>query len=84
MFTAITVSVARFSAAALVATLVCLPGSASAQEWAQKMFSVTSHNFGTVAKGSKAEYRFTFRNLYKEDVHVSGVRTSCGCTTPTV
>ena len=84
MFTARTVSVARFSAAALVATLVCLPGSASAQEWAQKMFSVTSHNFGTVAKGSKAEYRFTFRNLYKEDVHVSGVRTSCGCTTPTV
>ena len=24
---------------------------ASGQEWAEKMFSVTSHNFGTVAKG---------------------------------
>ena len=58
--------------------------AAPAQEWAQKMFSVTSHNFGTVARGSKTEFRFTFRNLYKEDVHVVGVRTSCGCTSPEV
>ena len=59
-------------------------GVVSAQEWATKMFPVTSHNFGTVAKGSKTEYRFEFRNLYKEDLHVAGVRTSCGCTSPTV
>ncbi len=58
--------------------------TARASEWAQKMFSVTSHNFGTVAKGSKTEFRFTFRNLYKEDLHVAGVRTSCGCTSPEV
>ena len=61
-----------------------LGGSAGAQEWARKMFPVTSHNFGTVAKGSKAEYRFVFRNLYNEDLHVAGVRTSCGCTSPTI
>lgn len=48
------------------------------------MFSETSHSFGTVAKGAKTEYRFTFRNKFKEDVHVVGVRTSCGCTTPSV
>jgi hypothetical protein len=59
-------------------------GPLAAQEWARKMFPVTSHNFGTVAKGSKTEYRFVFRNLYEEDVHVVGVRTSCGCTSPTV
>ncbi|MFO0424340.1 MAG: DUF1573 domain-containing protein [Planctomycetia bacterium] len=58
--------------------------AAGAQEWANKMFSATSHNFGTVARGSKTEFRFTFRNLYKEDVHVVGVRTSCGCTSPEV
>ncbi len=57
---------------------------ADAQEWARKMFTVTSHNFGTVAKGSKTEYRFVFRNIYNEDLHVVGVRTSCGCTSPTV
>ena len=70
------------SAAFLAAAL--LGSGASAQEWAKKMFPVTSHNFGTVAKGSKTEYRFEFRNLYKEDLHVQGVRTSCGCTSPVV
>ncbi len=58
--------------------------SVSAQEWAEKMFSVTSHNFGTVAKGSKTEFRFVYRNLYEENVHVSSVRTSCGCTQPAI
>jgi hypothetical protein len=55
-----------------------------AQEWAQKMFKVTDHDFGSVARGAKAEYRFVFENLYLEDVHIAGVRSSCGCTTPTV
>ena len=59
------------------------PGAA-AQEWATKMFSETSHNFGTVARGSKTEHRFVFRNLYKEDLHVANVRSSCGCTSPEV
>ena len=64
---------------------VALLGHAAVgQEWAKKMFPVTSHNFGTVAKGSKTEYRFTFNNPYREDVHVVGVRTSCGCTSPVV
>jgi hypothetical protein len=48
------------------------------------MFKVSEHDFGTVARGAKTEYRFVFENLYMEDVHVASVRTSCGCTTPTV
>lgn len=68
----------------LVACVVLAPGEAAAQEWARKMFAETSHNFGTVARGSKTEHRFTFRNIYKEDIHISGVRTSCGCTSPVV
>jgi len=72
-----------FAAGAL--TLAITPFNAAvAQEWANKMFSTTSHNFGTVAKGSKTEYRFVFRNIYKEELHVVGVRTSCGCTSPEV
>ncbi len=66
------------------ASLVMSAAPASAQDWARKMFPVTSHNFGTVAKGSKTDYRFEFRNLYVEDVHIVGVRSSCGCTSPTV
>jgi len=54
------------------------------QEWATKMFESTSHNFGSVARGAKAEYEFVFKNIYVEDVHVASVRTSCGCTTPVI
>jgi len=64
--------------------LASVPAPATAQEWARKMFEESNHNFGAVARGAKAEYRFTFTNLYKEDVHVSGVRSSCGCTTPQI
>jgi hypothetical protein len=70
----------------LVALLLAFVAAApaSAQEWAKKMFDETSHNFGTVARGAKTEHRFVFKNVYKEDLHVVGVRTSCGCTSPTV
>ena len=68
----------------VVVAVVLMPAEGVAQEWARKMFAETSYNFGTVARGAKTEHRFTFRNIYKEDIHISGVRTSCGCTSPVV
>jgi len=68
----------------VVLTLGCLlilAATGQAQEWATKMFTVSSHDFGTVARGAKAEFRFQFKNLYEEDLHIKGVRSSCGCTT---
>jgi hypothetical protein len=65
--------------------LICLvlaAPAASAQEWAAKMFSTTSHDFGTVARGAKAQFRFQVKNIYEEDAHIREVRSSCGCTTP--
>jgi len=56
----------------------------TAQEWARKMFKVNEHDFGACARNARAEYEFVFENLYMEDVHITGVRTSCGCTTPSV
>ncbi|MFZ5830678.1 MAG: DUF1573 domain-containing protein [Planctomycetota bacterium] len=50
------------------------------QEWASKMFKVTRHDFGTLARGAKAEFEFELNNIYLEDVHIAGVRSSCGCT----
>lgn len=44
------------------------------------MFKTTDHDFGTVARGSKAEFDFTFSNLYVDDVHVVTAFSSCGCT----
>jgi len=58
--------------------------AADAQQWARKMFPVREHDFGQVARGAKAEYAFEFENLYLEDIHIAGVRSSCGCTTPRI
>ena len=57
---------------------------AHAQNWAEKMFATKSHDFRTVGRGAKSEFHFDFTNLYEEEVHVQSVRTSCGCTSPTV
>jgi hypothetical protein len=56
----------------------------AAKEWAAKMFTVKSHDFGHVARGSKTDFAFEVQNLYEEDVHIADVRTSCGCTTPSI
>lgn len=68
----------------LLALLLLAPTAAPAQDWAKKMFPTTSHDFGTVARGAKVEFDFKFSNLYEETVHVASVRSSCGCTTPTI
>jgi len=66
--------------------LLLLAGASqtAGQEWAKKMFQETEHDFGTVPRGSKQEYAFRFRNLYKENVHVADVHSHCGCTTPSI
>ena len=51
-----------------------------AQQWATRMFETTEHDFGTVARGAKVEYRFVLSNIFLEDVHVLDARSSCGCT----
>lgn len=71
----------------LVLSLIlgCLSLSpASAQEWAEKMFNKREHDFGTVARGSDTVYKFEVTNIYKQPMTISGVRSSCGCTSPTV
>ena len=67
-----------------LSTAVLLASSAGAQEWAEKMFEIRSHDFGTIARGAKAEYEFSLKNIYVEDVHIASVRVSCGCTTPRI
>lgn len=44
------------------------------------MFETTDHDFGSVARAAKEEFEFALTNIYVEDVHISGVRSSCGCT----
>lgn len=73
----------RTTILALIGLLAC-SADAAAQQWAAKMFKVSQHDFGSVAAGATAEFAFEFQNIYEEDLHVAGVRTSCGCTTPRV
>ena len=60
------------------------PPNLPAQEWVKQMFEQTSHDFGNVPRGAKAEYEFLFTNKYQEDLHIAQVRSSCGCTSPRV
>ncbi|MCA9218219.1 MAG: DUF1573 domain-containing protein [Planctomycetales bacterium] len=73
----------RFLTAVFI--LSCASIAANAQDWANKMFTgERTHSFGTVARGAKEEHRFELKNLYVEDIHISGVRASCGCAIPSI
>jgi hypothetical protein len=64
--------------------ILALAVPATAQDWAKKLFTVTAHDFGTVANGAKTEFRFPIKNVFVEDLHISQIRSSCQCTTPTL
>ncbi len=68
-----------------IAALLCAAWNPTclANQFSQ-MFRSTTHDFGTVAKAAKTEYRFVFENPYSQPIHVRNVRTSCGCTTPII
>jgi len=65
----------------LLLALISFPGEwGFSQEWARRMFETTEHDFGTVAWGAKAEFRFVLRNIYLEDVRIASVHSNCSCT----
>jgi len=73
------------SLVACSAVVVGLDAAAvSAQDWAEKMFNKLDHDFGTVARGANTVYRFEITNLYKQPMTITGVTSSCGCTSPSV
>lgn len=55
------------------------PSTGLGAEWAKAMFKETTFDFEVIARGAKAEHRFTFENIYLEDAHIASVRSSCGC-----
>ncbi len=73
----------------LLTTIVAVVASfvaehAFAEAWVAKMFSEHEHNFGNVARGSDTSFRFAAKNIYKQDIELVSVRSSCGCTSPTI
>lgn len=65
-------------------TFLCIGSHVQGAEWANKMFAVRQHDFGTVSRNAKAEFSFVIENCYEEDVHIASVRSSCGCTKPII
>jgi hypothetical protein len=75
----------KFLLALFVATATSFAAPcAFAEAWVAKMFSEHSHDFGTVARGADTVYRFAAKNIYKQDIELVSVRSSCGCTSPTI
>jgi hypothetical protein len=67
---------------ALLATAVLATWTAAApaQGWAEKMFtSGTSHDFGTVPRGSTSVHRFKITNIYAVPMDITNLKPSCGC-----
>jgi hypothetical protein len=70
--------------AILAASVFCAPAIVAADPTISSMFSETSFDFGNVARNATIEHHFLLTNMGKQEIQLSGVRTSCGCTTPTV
>ena len=45
-------------------------------------FVKTVHDYGTIFQGANGECEFEFKNVGKEPLVLSNVRSSCGCTVP--
>lgn len=57
-------------------------GNADAGPKTSISFDKTTHDFGTLIRGEKAEYKYEFTNTGNEPLIISNVRASCGCTAP--
>ena len=51
-----------------------------AQNWAERMFSDLSHDFGNVARGADVKHVLTIENPYEETVRIVSIDKTCGCT----
>lgn len=63
---------------ALLVFFTAVPLSAQ-DNWAKKMFDRHEVKFGSVAKNADVVFKFKVTNIFKEDIQVSSLSTSCGC-----
>lgn len=68
---------ALFFASALAAFWA---GSSGAADWTDAVFPERSHDFGTVARGSKVRHAFKLINSTGQEIHIASWKAKCGCT----
>jgi hypothetical protein len=56
------------------------PAEVRAADWTDAVFPVRSHDFGTVARGSKVRHSFKLVNSTNQEIHIASWKTKCGCT----
>ena len=52
----------------------------AAESWGAPLFKTKRHDFGRVALGADAEFRFELTNIYDGDIKLLDVRSSCTCS----
>lgn len=51
-----------------------------AADWTDAVFPERSHDFGTVARGSKVRHSFKLVNSTNQEIHIASWKAKCGCT----
>ncbi|NNE00441.1 MAG: DUF1573 domain-containing protein [Pirellulaceae bacterium] len=74
----------RSIASTLLLASIAWTSSSYAADWTATAFPIKNHDFGTCAVAAKTEFRFPVFNSFGQPMHITAVRASCGCTTPTV
>lgn len=69
----------RIIGIAVLLALLTTSGYCS-ESWGAGLFKVKRHDFGRVALGADAEYRFVFDNNFVQDIRIIDVQSSCSCT----
>lgn len=67
-------------ALALATCLACASTASAQQNWYDTILPEKTHDFGTVARGSKVRHSFPIVNTTDQEVHIADYRTKCGCT----
>ena len=70
----------RLALTALSALVLGLPAAARAGDWTDVVFPERTHDFGTVARGSKVRHSFKLVNTTSQEIHITSWKTKCGCT----
>ena len=65
----------------ILSSVVSLSAAVEEEEWARAMVDkdLLKINFKSVAKGQDVSFKIPVKNIYKEDMQVTGLSTSCGC-----
>ncbi|MCH2201329.1 MAG: DUF1573 domain-containing protein [Fuerstiella sp.] len=73
----------KFGILASFYVLAFLTSNAVSDDWARPMIETKRIDFGVIATGSEAKKLVEIRNIYNRSVHISEVKTTCGCSAAT-